>query len=237
MRHPVFRFKRFLIKQDKSHFRITTDSVLLGAYANPKKVKTILDVGTGTGIIALMLAQRSWAEIDGIEISRQAFQIAQQNFMRSKWSSRLNIYHQFLQNFFPEKKYDVIICNPPYYSCTSSLCKRSRAEVRARFNHNLPFEELLENVMRLLKPKGKFYTILPVREGTSLINQAEQRNFFLTDYMWVKTTAKNQLPKRLLMQFEFTKKQLKEDKVLTIQDQNGYTEEYKKLMHDYFLRF
>lgn len=225
-----------MIKQEKSPFRICTDSVLLGAWADPQKAKTILDIGTGTGVIALMLAQRSAAEIDAIDISRHAYQTAKENFLRSKWRGRLNVCCMALQNFFPEKKYDMIVCNPPFYSCPVPCgCKTSVAQ--ARFTHKLLFEELIENVIRLLKSKGRFYTILPVREGTCLINEAEKRKFFLADYMWVKTTAQSQLPKRILMQFEFSKKQLKEDKTLTMQDKGEYTEEYKKLTRDFFLRF
>src|SRR5687768_11535371 len=114
MRNSVFAFKEFSVNQDKCSMKLGTDSILIGAWAKSDRPKRILDIGTGTGVIALMLAQRTNAEIDAIDIEYAAHVQAKENFSASKWSQRLNTFHCSLQEFAPDKKYDLIVSNPPY---------------------------------------------------------------------------------------------------------------------------
>lgn len=215
--------------------KLCTDSVLIGAWAKNDKAKKILDIGTGTGVIALMLAQRMKAEIDAIDIEYAAHIQAKENFSGSKWSSYLNSFHTSLQEFAPTKKYDLIISNPPYFPLPNTHKEKDGAQ--ARFTHLLSFSDLAEHVVRLLSAKGNFYVILPIQEGAIFANEAEKRKLYLTNFVWVKTTNRKKFPKRIMMEFGFSKKDDVKDEMLVIQEENKYTEEYKSLTKDYFLQF
>lgn len=235
MRNTAFAFKQFSVKQDKCPMKISTDSVLLGAWAAPKKSKKILDIGTGTGIIALMLAQRTSATIDAIDICPDACIQAKENFSRSKWKKRLHVHCSPLQEFASKKKYDIIVSNPPFFPCPKTHIDKDGAQ--AKFTHKLSLAELAKSVVRLLSPKGSFYVILPVHEGTHFTNEAENKKLFLVNYTWVKTTARKKFPKRILMRFEFFKKNIEDNNLLVIQSDNGYTDEYKELTKEYYMKF
>ena len=235
MPKTTFAFKEFVVRQNKCPMKISTDSVLIGAWAKIDKAKTILDIGTGTGIIALMLAQRSAAKIDAIDIDDKSCLQAKENFEESKWKSRLKVHHTTLQNFYPMKIYDVIVSNPPFFPCP--LSHKEKEDAQVRYTHKLSFEELADNVVRLLSPKGSFHVILPVHEGAYFTNEAEKRKLFLTNYSWVKTTDRKKFPKRILMCFEFFKKNIPEDKLIVIQSDNRYTNDYKELTKAYYLNF
>jgi len=215
--------------------KLGTDSVLLGVWAQKEKAKKILDIGTGTGIIALMLAQRTKAEIDAIDIEYSAHVQAKENFSDSKWNKRLNSHHCSLQEFSPNKKYDLIVSNPPYFPLPKSHTEKEGAQ--ARFTHLLSFSDLAAHVVRLLSSRGSFCVIFPVHEGAMFTNEAEKKNLFLTNYVWVKTTNRKKFPKRILMEFEFEQKDISDDSMLVIQSENKFTEEYKNLTRDYFLQF
>ena len=215
--------------------KLGTDSVLIGAWVNKERSKKILDIGAGTGVIALMLAQKTKADIDAIDVEYAAHVQAKENFDVSKWSNRLTSYHCALQEFSPGNKYDLIVSNPPYFSLPKS--HKEKAGVQARFTHLLSFSDLAEHVIRLLTSNGSFFVILPVHEGAMFTNEAEKRNLFLVNYAWVKTTNRKKFPKRILMEFGFDKKENINDTMLVIQSENKYTDEYKNLMKDYFLQF
>lgn len=235
MRKSTFAFKEFVIRQDKCAMKISTDSVLIGAWAEIGKAKNILDIGTGTGIVALMLAQRSSAKIDAIDIDKKSCLQAQENFAASKWHRRLQVHNSALQDFYPMKIYDIIVSNPPFFPCP--LSHKEKEGSQARFTHKLSFTELADNVCRLLAPKGSFYVIMPIHEGACFTNEAEKKKLFLTNYTWVKTTNRKKFPKRILMRFEFFKREIKEDNLLVIQNENRYTPEYKKLTQGYYMHF
>jgi tRNA1Val (adenine37-N6)-methyltransferase len=235
MRNAVFAFKEFSVNQDKCSMKLGTDSVLIGAWAKKDKAKKILDIGTGTGVIALMLAQRTKAEIDAIDIEYAAHVQAKENFARSKWKNRLNSFHSALQEFSPNKKYDLIVSNPPYFPLPKS--HREIKGNQARFTHLLSFSDLAEHVVRLLSAKGSFYVIFPVHEGAMFTNEAEKRKLYLTNYVWVKTTNRKKFPKRILMEFEMEKKEISDDAMLVMQSENKFTNEYTSLVKDYFLKF
>jgi tRNA1Val (adenine37-N6)-methyltransferase len=235
MSNSTFVFKHFTVKQDKSAMKISTDSVLIGAWANPQKAKSILDIGTGTGIISLMLAQRSDATIHAIDIDEKSCVQAKDNFSKSKWKKRLSVYQTALQEFSASSPYDIIVSNPPYFPLPVSHKEKEGAQ--AKYTHMLSFADLVNSVVRLLSPKGCFYVIFPIHEGAFFTNEAEKRKLFLTDYVWVKTTTRKKFPKRILMKFEFTEKPIDDDKVLVIQEDNGYTDEYKALTKEYYMKF
>lgn len=237
MSSQEFVFKQFKILQDKCAMKVGTDAVLLGSWVNTSNAKTILDIGTGTGIIALMLAQKSDAAIDAIDIDKNAFVQASENIAGCKWHERIQIHHISLQQYSTEcaHKYDLIVSNPPYFVDSSKALEESRTN--ARHTDQLPFAGLLNGVLNLLNPTGSFYVILPTKESLVFRDMAEEQNLFLTKLTRVITLA-DRPEKRLLMQFEFTKKTVEENSITIEKDErHSYTDEYKELTKDYYLAF
>lgn len=218
--------------------KVGTDAVLLGAWANTTGMKKILDIGTGTGIIALMMAQKSDAIIDAIDIDKNAYDQALENINNSKWNNRIFVHYRSLQDFAEENNepYDLIISNPPYFvdSSKSSEAKRTTA----RHADLLPYEHLLSGVLKLLGPKGKFYIILPVKEGELFRDMAEEKQLYLCRLTRVRTREDKATEKRLLMSFSFERKSFSEDSLtIELNERHKYTDEYISLTKDYYLGF
>jgi tRNA1Val (adenine37-N6)-methyltransferase len=238
MPHHTFVFKQFNIQQDKCAMKIGTDAVLLGAWIDAKAAKTILDIGTGTGIIAIMLAQKSSAHIDAIDVELGAYEQALENARFSKWNERISIHHRSLQDFSSaeNKKYDLIVSNPPYFIHSSKAAGEERSH--ARHNDLLPFEELVNGVIRLLEKNGRFCVILPKQEAAILREICEKKGFHLSKLLRVHTKADKATEKRHVMQFEFTPHSFSESTIVIEKDgRHEYTDEYKELTKDYYISF
>lgn len=237
MSNQTFAFKQFKIIQDKCAMKVGTDAVLLGSWVNASNAKTILDIGTGTGIITLMLAQKSSARIDAIDIDLNAFIQATENVNNCSWKERIEVHHISLQQFAKESdhKYDLIVSNPPYFVDSSKASEESRTN--ARHTDQLPFKDLLDGVLKLLNPNGKFYVILPTKESELFRENAEKNKLFLTKVTRVITRT-DKPEKRLLMRFEFIQRAFSEDSITIEKDErHSYTDEYKELTKDYYLAF
>lgn len=197
MANETFAFKQFVVRQDRCGMKVGTDGVLLGAWAEGGK--RILDIGTGTGLIALMMAQRfPNAHIDGIDIDEDACRQASENVAESPFATRITIGNQCLQDFSSEQKYDSIVSNPPYYD-SSLTCPDEQRSV-ARHTERLSFAELAKSVGRLLADEGTFSVVLPVERMDSFLTEALIFSLYETRRCMVKTTAKK-TPKRVLMSF------------------------------------
>lgn len=232
-----FDFKQFTILQDKCAMKVGTDAVLLGAWVETAAAKKILDIGTGTGIIAIMLAQKSDAKVDAIDIDETAFEQAVQNVGNCKWKSQINVFHISLQkcSVIDGDKYDLIVSNPPYFVDSSKASEESRTN--ARHTDQLSFDELLDGVLKLLSPTGAFYVILPTKESQLFSEIAAKENLFLTKCTRIITRT-DKPEKRLLMKFEFIQKEVAEDSIIIEKDaRHSYTDEYKELTKDYYLAF
>lgn len=237
MSSQEFVFKQFTILQDKCAMKVGTDAVLLGSWVTTPGVKKILDIGTGTGIIALMLAQKSSATIDAIDIDENAYLQALQNVNNCKWNERIHVHHTSLQQFAfsTHHKYDLIVSNPPYFVDSSKASEESRTN--ARHTDQLPFDDLLNGVLNLLSPTGKFYVILPTKESQVFREMAEKQHLFLTKLTRVITRT-DKPEKRLLMKFKFTQKVVEEDSIIIENEgRHCYTNEYTELTKDYYLGF
>jgi tRNA1Val (adenine37-N6)-methyltransferase len=237
MSSQEFVFKQFTILQDKCAMKVGTDAVLLGSWVTTSGAKTILDIGTGTGIIALMLAQKSDAVVDAIDIDNNAYLQAIQNISNCKWKNRIHVHHTSIQQFaaIQNHKYDLIVSNPPYFVDSSKAIEESRTN--ARHTDQLPFDDLLNGVLNLLNTEGKFYVILPTKESQGFREMAEKQNLFLTKLTRVITRT-DKPEKRLLMKFEFIKKEVIEDSiVIENEGRHCYTDEYIELTKDYYLGF
>ncbi|MHA6279312.1 tRNA1(Val) (adenine(37)-N6)-methyltransferase [Salinimicrobium sp. CAU 1759] len=239
-----FRFKQFNIQQDRTAMKVGTDGVLLGAWVSLEHQPfSILDVGTGTGLIALMLAQRSNAElIDALEIDEDAYEQAVENFENSDWGDRLFCYHAAFDEFVEEmqdegmeeeEKYDLIISNPPFYSADYSSGDAKRDQ--ARFAEALPFEELLEGVSLLLSKKGKFAVVIPASEEKHFLKIGKHFGLHPQHITRVKGTPHSPV-KRCLLEMSFLEPQFSKDELVIETARHQYTQEYIDLVKDFYLK-
>ena len=238
MPNSAFAFKQFNVKQDKCAMKVGTDAVLLGSWIQPNGSTHILDIGTGTGVIALMLAQKTNASIVGIDIDVSATQQAQENVDESKFKNSITLFNTSFQDFVKTTslKFQLIVSNPPFFeqSLKSSDEKRSNA----RHADVLPFDELLEGVIKVLDESGKFCLILPTLEADKFRNMAQKKGLYLSKLLRVKSRVDKDTDKRHLMQFEFKPTEFSEETIAIEEDQrHSYTQAYKELTKAYYINF
>ena len=220
--------------------KVGTDGVLLGAWCSlENSPKKILDIGTGTGIISLMLAQRSSAiTIDGVEIDTSAYMQTVDNFENSDWSDRLYCYNASFQKFADDthnekETYDLIVSNPPFY--TEDYITKNSSRNKARFTTSLTFKQLIAGVSKILSKSGFFSTIIPFKEESTFISLAQQHRLFLNKICRVKGN-KNSDVKRSLLTFSYHKKKINETNLTIENSRNKYTKEYIKLTSSFYLK-
>ncbi|MBT8299670.1 MAG: methyltransferase [Maribacter sp.] len=232
-----FKFKQFAIHQDRCAMKIGTDGVLLGAWTSlVSDPNSILDIGSGTGLIALMLAQRSVAEtIDALEIDENAYEQCVSNFEDSPWGDRLFCYHAGLDEFIDEieDQYDLIISNPPFY--TEEVSSGNDSRDMARQNKSLPFDELIEGVSKLLSQRGIFTTIIPFKEEESFVALTESSGLFVNKITRVKGNPSAEI-KRSLLQISFTEEMVIKDNLILEINRHQYTQEYIELTKEFYLK-
>ncbi|SHG96992.1 tRNA1(Val) (adenine(37)-N6)-methyltransferase [Winogradskyella jejuensis] len=237
MSSAPFKFKQFEIKQDCCAMKIGTDSVLLGAWASVEHHPfAILDIGAGTGILSLMLAQRTNAQlIEAIEIDTNAYEQCTDNFENSPWSDRLFCYHASLLEYTEEvdDKYDSIVCNPPFYSEDYKTENASRD--LARFQDAMPFEHLVYAVSKLLSENGLFSVVIPFNEEKRFIELASKFNLFPSRILHVKGDSHSNI-KRSLIEFSFQKRELSISELIIENGRHNYTEDYINLTKDFYLK-
>ncbi|MBW8199644.1 tRNA1(Val) (adenine(37)-N6)-methyltransferase [Flagellimonas abyssi] len=232
-----FKFKEFTIHQDQCAMKVGTDGVLLGAWASlANQPESILDIGAGTGLIALQLAQRSSAEtIDAIELDDAAYEQCVANFEASPWGDRLFCYHAGFDEFVGEMddKYDLIVSNPPFYA--EDVTSGDTSRDTARQNSSLPFDELLQGVPQFLTEKGTFAVIVPFKEEESFVELAKRVGLFPNRITRVKGNPDSDF-KRSLMEFSFFDDQTNIDTLTIEKERHQYTEAYIKLTQAFYLK-
>jgi len=232
-----FNFKQFAINQDRCAMKIGTDGVLLGAWATlENNPNSILDIGAGTGLLALMLAQRSLAEnIEALEIDEDAYEQCVENFEASSWADRLFCYHAGLDEFIEEidEPYNLIVSNPPFY--TEDVSSGNTSRDIARQNQSLPFDELLEGVSKLLSSDGLFATIIPYKEELDFINLAASFQLFPKRVLRVKGNPSSEL-KRSLLEFIYKKEKVLVDELTIELKRHEYTVAYQELTKAFYLK-
>lgn len=238
MPEKPFRFKEFTIHHQHSAMKVGTDAVLLGAWAKiNENTKSILDIGSGTGIIALQLAQRSYAEqIDGIELDDAAFEECVYNFEESDWSDRLFCYHASFQEFTTEidERYDLIVSNPPYFDKQDKLSLNNSRE-KARFQKSLSFEELIFGAKKFLSQDGNFSVIIPTQAENEFLLLAKKYELFPSHILHVKG-RKEAKTKRSLINLNSTKKETQVSELVIEKARHDYTEDYINLVKDFYLK-
>jgi tRNA1Val (adenine37-N6)-methyltransferase len=234
----TFKFKQFSVQQDRCAMKIGTDAVLLGAWCpidnNPFSV---LDIGAGTGILSLMLAQRSNAEqIDSIEIDEEAYEQCVENFENSTWSDRLFCFHAGLDEFVdePEDEYDIIISNPPFYS--EDYKTDSSQRNLARFQDALPFEDLIEATDLLLSENGIFAVIIPYKEEERFIDLCAEVELFPVKVTRIKGSHTTPIVRSLLAFKRYELSVLTADELVIEINRHEYTDDYTNLTKDFYLK-
>lgn len=234
----TFNFKQFSVQQNKCAMKIGTDSVLLGAWCpidnNPFSV---LDIGAGTGVLSLMLAQRSHAEqIDALEIDEDTYEQCVENFEASPWSDRLFCFHAGLDEFIeePEDEYDIIISNPPFYS-EDYKTDNSQRDL-ARFQDAMPFEELVEAADLLLSENGIFAVIIPYKEEERFIDLCAEVELFPVKVTRVKGSHTTPIIRSLLAFKRYELSVLTVDELVIEINRHEYTDDYINLTKDFYLK-
>ncbi|WP_294630760.1 tRNA1(Val) (adenine(37)-N6)-methyltransferase [uncultured Bacteroides sp.] len=235
MSNPYFQFKQFTVWHDKCAMKVGTDGVLLGAWTSVGNARRILDVGTGTGLVALMLAQRSLqdAEIVALEIDEVAALQAEENAARSPWRERIEVIRADFKDYQSSDKFDVIVSNPPYF--VDSLECPNRRRNAARHNDSLTYEELLAGVSELLAEDGAFTIVIPT-DVTDKVKTIASANRLQAVRQLNVVTKLGGAPKRTLITFAFSCRECVVEELLTEVSRHQYSEEYVALTREYYLK-
>jgi len=230
-----FHFKKFSVRHDRSGMKIGTDGALLGAWTDVRQATQILDIGTGTGVIALMLAQRASESvtIDAVEIDYQASADAEENIAASPWHDRIHLHHSAIQDFHTTTKFDLIVSNPPYFQ-KSYKPPTAQREI-ARHTEELTFDEILSIAEKLLAANGRLNLILPYTEGLLFIDLANHKGLHCTR-KWIFRTRDNKPVERFLLEFRWDKKPLDEGEILLYSAGEEWSGGYKDLMQEFYLK-
>lgn len=239
---PTFRFKQFTVRQQHAAMKVGFDGILLGAWCCVVGYKRILDVGTGTGLIALMIAQRTAADsadssprlIDAVEVDEAAAREALFNFANSPWGERLHLHHQKFQTWRVglAQKYDLVVCNPPYFSSHPASTPRSAARQDSLLN----WSELFEGASSILSVDGRLSLIVPYGREEFAIQSARQQNLFPCRKLVVRSMP-DKPPHRVLFEFASTKSNCEVAELAIEVSRHAYTSEFRQLTQEFYLKF
>jgi tRNA1Val (adenine37-N6)-methyltransferase len=233
----VFRFKQFEVKQSDSAMKVGTDSVLLGCLAEQAGTSAILDIGTGTGLLCLMMTQRfPHAIIDAVEIDASAYEEAKLNAEQSPWNDRITIHHQSFQDFenAAAKKYDLIISNPPYYKASGNIKIADVSRSNARHDGELPFEALLKGCSSLLQNEGSCWFVLPIQEAEWLVAACSTCGLYLNQRISI-FPKRSKEANRVVLALGKTQQPLIEKRITIYNEDGSYTQEYFELTQEFLL--
>lgn len=235
MGNKLFHFKQFSVRHDRSGMKVGTDGVLLGAWTDVTGATHMLDIGTGTGVIALMLAQRtpSSTHLDAVELDEKAAEDASENIIASPWANRVSLHLTAIQNFNSGVQYDLITSNPPYFQ--NSYKPPDQQRERARHTQQLTFQDLLEAATRLLSPAGRLNVILPHTESLEFIGHASQRGLHCTRKWSFKARPEKPI-ERWLLEFSRIPKTQQQGEIILYSSGEEWTEAYKALTREFYLK-
>ena len=236
MANDYFQFKQFTVHQQRCAMKVGTDGMLLGAWAHvPVTSARILDIGTGTGLIALMMSQRfPDASVIGIDIDQDAVSQAQENVAASPFASRITICHRNILDFEDTKGFDAIVSNPPYF--VDALTCPDQQRTMARHTISLTYEGLMRSAYRLLKPNGLFSLVIPSECRSSIEAEACLAGFFLTRVCMIRTTPKKESKRQLIEFSKYPKNKLFIEEGIIEYTPNVRSSWYQQLTQDFYIR-
>lgn len=238
MSNPYFKFKQFTIFHDRCAMKVTTDACLFGAWVanemqDEKKIVQMMDIGTGTGLLSLMVAQKNNARIDAIEIDTEAASQAKENVMASPWKENIHIINSNILDMDSLSQYDIIISNPPFYE--NELSSPAKDKNKAHHSSELKLMQVMEVIKAQLKEEGKFYLLLPYKRNEEIDQVLKDFHFHVLKKILVAPSTKHQ-PFRILIKGSKSSNHKTEITNLTIRsEQEQYSNEFKSLLKDYYL--
>jgi len=239
MANQFFRFKQFTIQQDRCAMKVTTDSCLFGAWITEEvkrqksKVKTILDIGTGTGLLSLMIAQKVNCSVTAIELDKDAFAQAAENINATLWKENIKIFHADIKDFAAPVQYDIVISNPPFYE--NEWQSGNPKKNIAHHSHELLLEELPAIISDILKPNGKFYLLLPYKRHNEITKLFAQTNMSITKKILVRQSEDHDYF-RFMIEGRIDRSPKTSISEIAIRNkQDDYTKEFISLLKDYYL--
>ena len=229
-----FHFKHFSLYHHRSTMKVGTDAILLGRWVEVQPTDVVLDIGTGCGLLPLMLAQKGVAQVDAVDIDAASVEEATVNFVASQWRDRLNAFCVDVADYQPNKQYDLIISNPPFFN-RYSKCDEERKS-RARHNDmTLSYAALCAAAARLLKPNGRFSLVLPVNMLNVFLQEASRSGFFLHKQLTIIPIAGKE-PNRLNLELGFGEwSEIDEERFVIRGTDNRFTSQYVDFLKDYYL--
>ncbi len=233
MSNPYFRFKQFTVFHDQCAMKVGTDGVLLGAWANCSHARNVLDVGTGSGLIALMVAQRSKSLITGIDIDADACKQASINAQNSPFSGRLRIIRSSFQDFYPENKFDLIVSNPPFFA--NALKSPDKGRSQARHSDDLPLEYLFRKSVEILSPEGKLALIIPADRSEEADVYASESKLHKTGEIRISPLP-GRPPKRILLEYSMQHSACLRSEWSIELSRHVYSDQYITLTKDFYLK-
>jgi tRNA1Val (adenine37-N6)-methyltransferase len=230
-----FHFKQFTVRHDRCAMKVGTDAVLLGAWVDVSGAENVLDIGTGSGVITLMLAQRTTdsVKIESVEIEKSAAHQAAENFRDSPWSSRIAVHQLAAQDYFPAIRFDLIVTNPPYFN--KSLQPPDKVRHQVRHTASLSYEHLLSTVTRLLTSQGRFDVILPFQEGIVFTELAAGHGLFCKRRYHFRT-RKEKTIERTLLEFTTHAQNIDEGEILLYENGLDWSTSYRSLISDFYIK-
>lgn len=235
MANTYFRFKQFQVNQDQTAMKVCTDACVLGAYVQAGKARRVLDIGTGTGLLALMLAQRHTAgEFDAVEMNEQACLQARENVQASPFADQIQVHHTSIQAFLPTEKYDLIVTNPPFY--TDYLQSGKQAQDNALHTNTLPTGELLEAVTRLLAYEGEAWVLLPPYQMDVLTQEARAWGLYPFHTLRVHSLPTKPVW-RVVQGFSFVEQPITAKTLFVSDSPQVYSQDFTALLKEYYLNF
>ncbi len=230
-----FFFKKFGLFHHRSTMKIGTDAILLARWTEVSDNDDVIDIGTGCGLIPLMLAQKGIKSADAVEIDNDSYEEAAQNFSNSAWNSRLSAIHDDIKHYAEicEKKYDLVVSNPPFYFGDNIPEKAKKG--LARHTNTLSYNDLLSSVKKIMKPEGRFSLVLPAIESKTFLKDAENQGFYLEKELLI-VPIEGKEPNRINMQLVVNQvNSIKTETFVLRHPDHSFTKEYKDFLKDYYL--